>query len=244
MESHVEKVIIPNTDFADEVLGDLESISAGLNSDKGISLHSSVKEFITRNTRARKAQIDVTVADEYAPIIAGALYQHLKADGFDCHLMACRGFKAKLVDCSPFMEEAIREIGSKLICDDLIHFVVRCGNVVLDLSYLRLGSEYLKSNNTMFNMFRGFWRDLIVVDAKSSNNGNNFLNYAKNLVNQSNLKKLLDKDKEGDLEGNDIPMMSVTASAVVEAFGAAKRNRKTRVVGKTADGKLTKVRVF
>ncbi len=245
---NVERVYIPqDDDFASLSLGDLESIASGLQSDSGISLNSSVKEFLNASARARGAQNSAEEAEENSALVAYALFQHLVKDRFQVQMLACKGFTGKLRECSPLMEQAIREIGAKNIADDLIHFAVRVGNIVLDLGYRRLGSEYLNSNNTVFNQFKNFWKSIDVLSVRQLQNQNSFLVLARTMASNTHLRKTIasiDKDRKTqgvDSLGGTFGM--VTASSVVNAFEGAKRNRKTRVIEKGKGGKPNRVRI-
>lgn len=222
-----EQIIISQDDPVDSLLEGLEATASGISSDKGISLNQCVRKFMESSQRARRAQTDIIVADESAPVIAFALFHFLRNDGFKPDLLVCVGFNGSLKDCSPNMEDAIREFGSRLIAQDLIHFAVRVGNIVLDLGYRRLGSDYMNSNNTMFNMFRKYWKSIEDVPNAHRMRNEDFLRFARRQVEQSNLKKLASGGAAG--VSSDVPM-AATASSVVNAFAGAKRNRRVRTV--------------
>lgn len=243
--SQITKVII--TDVAEDLVPGLESISASIENTRGVSLHSSVKEFLNNHIRALRAQHDVKYADEYCTDIAISLYRHLKNDGFDARILKCKGFTKDLKDCSQFTESAIRELGVSLVRNDMIQFVVQVNNVILDLSYRRMGSEYLHSNNTIKNTLKNYWKEIEAVDPRNCASNEAFLRYARSLVQESTLHRLLGKKADNDA-GQSFAFaasgeMVVTAAAVVDAFSKAKRVRKLRVVAKATASSHTKVRV-
>lgn len=218
-------VMISQDDPLDSLLEGLEATASGISSDSGVSLNQAVRNFMANSQRARRAQTDVIVADESAPTIAFTLFHHLRNDGFKPELLVCVGFTGDLKDCSANMEDAIREFGSKLIAQDLIHFVVRVGNIILDLGYRRLGSDYMNSNNTMFNMFKRYWKSINEVPGAQRMRNEDFLRFARQQVDKSALKKVTSANKS--IDGN---LMAATAASVVNAFTGAKRNRRVRTV--------------
>lgn len=218
---------------AGDFFGDLESLASGLQSSSGKSLNSAVREFLEGNPRARNAQGSAAEAETQGATLAFALYQHLRSEGFDPDVLQCKGFKGKLVDCSPTMEEAIRELGQRLIAQDLIHYVVQVGNIVLDLAFRRLGSEYIHSNNAIFNQFKQHWVVVHTLAPRALTSPSAFLQAARAALSMTNLKKAQARlDASNDWGGG---FGVVTASDLANAFeGKAKRNRRTRLVATAA----------
>lgn len=232
------RITIPQDDFSSDSLGDLEALSSGMQSTTGVSLNQAVKSFMEGSAKARNAQASAEVAEEFAAILTYSLYDHLRRAGFECSILKCQGFKGRMMDCSPLMERAIREIGERLIADDIIHFVVRVGNIVLDLGYRRLGSEYLHSNNTVYNQFKAHWKSIHELEARNSRSPQAFLQAVRAAVNTTKLK--LAALRMGAKSENDDDTLGdfgvVTAAAVVGAFTGAKRNRRLRVISTAKNG--------
>lgn len=230
--SQITKIQIPLSSESDAQiiatsLGELESNSSGLGrGNNGITLYTAVTEFLSSSPKAKQAQVNVEVAEENAAQLADALFRHLVGTGFDCQLLVCHGFKGELVDCSPVLTSAVTEFGRQLIAKDLIHFVVRVGNVVIDLAFKRFGSRYLNSNNTVFNMFKSHWDKIEEVPRADKMSKTDFLRFVRNALSRTSLKQLFSRADE------PAPMLGgfaiATASSVVGAFGKATRNRRTR----------------
>lgn len=217
-----------NNTAEDSFFGDLESLSSGMQSSTGISLNTSVRNFIEGNPRARNAQASSAEAETQAATLAYQLYQWLRKDGFDVDVLQCRGFKGKLVGCSPAMEEAIRELGQRLIAQDMIHYVVQVGNIVLDLAFRRLGNEYLHSNNTVYNQFKHHWVIVHVLAPRALTTPSAFLQAARAALAMTNLKKAQARLDHSDdwTKGFGV----VTAADVANAFQGARRRRRIRTV--------------
>ena len=225
-----EQIIISQDDPIDSWLESLESTASGISSETGVSLNHSVRKFLESSQRARRAQTDVTVADESAPVIAFALFHHLRTDGFQPELLVCTGFTGALKGCAPVIEEAVREFGARVLAPNMIHFVVRAGNIVLDLGYLRLGTEYMNSNNTMMSMFKKYWKKIEDVPGAERMRNEDFLRFARSQLAKSSLKKIFASVKDQDDTVGLEFAMAATAASVVNAFSSAKRNRRVRMV--------------
>lgn len=218
-----EQIIISQDDPVDSLLEGLEATASGISNAKGISLNQCVRKFMETSQRARRAQTDIIEAEESAPGIAFFLFNFLRNEGFEPKLLLCVGFNGALKDCSTTMENTISEFGSRLIAQDLTHFAVRVGNIILDLGYRRLGSGYMNSNNTLFNLFQKYWKSIEDVPSTVCMRYEDFLRFAQHKIDQSNLKKMPSDAGPG-------LSMTATAASVVNAFTSAKRNRRIRTI--------------
>lgn len=232
--SKISKIQIPLSSESDAViatsLGELESISGGLGrGNNGITLYAAVTDFLNSSQKAKQAQTNVIVAEENAAMLAETLFRHLTINGFDSQLLVCHGFKGELVDCSPVLTNAMNEFGRQLISKDLIHFVVRVGNVVIDLAFKRFGTKYMNSNNTVFNMFKGYWDKIEEVPRADKMTKIDFLRFVRNALNRTSLKQLF--MKSDDNNGFPPGFMPATASSLVAGFKGAKRVRRLRKKG-------------
>jgi hypothetical protein len=227
--------------------GDLEAISSGLGKGRdGMTMMEALKLFLQSSRVSQLAQEDSEASEEHSALMAERLFAFLRANEFDgVELLACKGFSQKLVKASPFIEEGIRHFGHDAVARDLIHFVVKIGNIVIDLGFKRFGDNYLHSNNAVFNAFKRMWKTVDLVPPANSQR-QRFLGYVRHMVNNTDLKKRFDKMEADKKQAAGAPAkdehgFAVTAGAVVAAFNGAKRQRKLR--GVERDGKQMKITI-
>lgn len=235
-------VISPELTSISQMLSGLESLSAGVENERGISLNACVHEFMAASKLAQKSQNSADDAERCYRDVACALYLHLRENGFDADLLECVGYKGKLHDASSLLTRAIAEIGNLHALPQLMHYSVRIGNIVIDLGHRRLGEDYLHSNNGVFAHYSRFWTHINRVAAPNCASLPLFNSYANRRCSNTLLNETMLRLREGHVTmpiSANYGMVVAAANSLDEAFKRAKPVRRLRnpiVTASTDDG--------
>lgn len=126
------------------------------------NLADAINFYKKTHPRARIAETDKEAAERFNGILTRELYDYLKTHGFDPKVIVGKGFTGRLVNPSEVINDSLDEYGIQATKNWITHGMVKVGNIVIDFTYRRLGSEYVHKNNSLFSEIKKYWHTFLV----------------------------------------------------------------------------------
>ncbi len=127
---------------------------------KTLTLAGAMRNFISADMQARNAQISSQHAGDGFTTLIKKFCAYLVRNDFDAKIVVGQTFLKRFVNACPQIHEKIKEIGEPNVAHNMQHPVVQVNGIVLDLCFLRLGTQYSGLNNFPYREFTKFFKEV------------------------------------------------------------------------------------